>query len=192
MRLRNDRNAISITTALVAFLLVGCAIAAYARWAGCEAAEVKFGLITYACIAGPLFLAAALSTRGPYSKHKSFRATRPPYMEGKRVKRRLVAITWASLILALAIGLLGVLSVVLLLEWMGGAGRFGLLATAMILVGWVSGVYLSLFVLKALFVRLGWMTTEEAKSFPLRKGEWWPESWLEPDHEGKPNGHAGD
>jgi hypothetical protein len=185
MRLRNDRNAVSITTALVAFLLVGCMIAAYALWAGCEAVEVKGGLIVYACIAGPLFLAAAHSTFGPSAKHRSFRTTPPAYMEGRRVKRRLGVIYWASIILALGAGSLAAVSVFLLLQGMGGGGPFGLLAEALILLGFVTAVYLVLFFSKALFVRLDWMTPEEAKSFPLRKGEWWPESWLEPVDEGE-------
>jgi hypothetical protein len=148
VRLRNDKNGVSITTTLVAFLLVGCVVAAFALWAGCEAAVVKFGLIAYGCIAGPLFLAAALSAKVPSAKHKSFRATPPLYMEGRRVRRRLLAIAWASSILALAAGLLAAV-VVLTLMLRIGARHFVPFGRLVLAVSGAIAAYLTLFVLRA-------------------------------------------
>jgi hypothetical protein len=39
-------------------------------------------------------------------------------------------------------------------------------------------LYLTLFVIRAVSVKLGWMTLEESAPFPLRESKW-PDCWLE-------------
>ena len=187
---RAGTNSVSITASLVVFVLVGCLVAAGALWAGFEAAVVKFGLIAYLCIAGPLFLAAVLSAWMPSAKHRSFRPTPPPYMEGRRVKRRLLAISWASCILALAAALLTAVFVLSAIARMGAANRLVPFGRLLLCAAGGIAAYLTLFVLRPLFVSLGWMTPEEAKPFMQLRGGW-PESWLEPVDEGEPRKEPG-
>ena len=116
-------------------------------------------------------------------RHRSFRPTQPEYMRGKRVKRRLCILAYASSLLAVA-----VLFLTLVASWVivdnqigipagpPGARDLALLGTCLVLA--VAMGYLTYFALKRLFIRLGFLTLDEASFFPI-KGDW-PESWLEP------------
>lgn len=87
--MRRDRagNAVSPKTAALAFLLLGCGLGIAGLMAGFEPAVLKFGLIAYAAIGGPLLFAAVASNTG--ERQQSFLPSRPGLREGHRIKTRL-------------------------------------------------------------------------------------------------------
>ncbi len=180
MRERRGTGAVSITLSTLLFLIVGGVIAVCSMLAGMETSLVATNLIIYAFIAGPIFLAGALSHFEP-SKHRSFRATLS-YMEGKRIKPRLQLIRCIISMLALS----AMLSAVF--------GTFALACTErvperlffILLCGSaVAAYFLTIVVSKWFFVWRGWMTPDEARVI-LSRLDRLPDSCLEPAAEGKP------
>ena len=102
-------------------------------------------------------------------------------MEGKRLKRRLLWIACLSYPLALVTMGLTFAALVLLLARVRIAAR-GNIWEGPLCIGVCAGVgCLTLFLLKVLYVRLGWMTREESRPFPFQmQKDRWPDSWLEP------------
>ncbi len=178
-------------------MLLGCAIAVGGALAGFEAYVLKFALVVYVLLVGPLFAAAAFRKRTSPPRHRSFWPSSPFYMEGRRVKRRLRWITYPTYLIALAVALLTAGVVLFATPRMhqvpGGAlGRLlSVLWEVLSTLGSVLVAYcLMLLLLKILFVRLGWMTREEAKPFPWDMPmDGWPESWLEPIDEQESTKH---
>src|SRR3990172_3379691 len=168
MKLSRTSHAVSAATAAVAFALLGCGIALCGILAGVGAGVLKFFLVAYACVAGPLFFAAAMSSKSAPGKHRSFRPTPHPSMEGKRLKRRLLWIACLSYPLALVTMGLTFAALVLLLARVRIAAR-GNIWEGPLCIGVCAGVgCLTLFLLKVLYVRLGWMTREESRPFPFQ------------------------
>jgi hypothetical protein len=185
MQGRRRQNAVSARVVAVAFVLLGPAIAVAALLAEAEPYVLAFAVIAYVCIAGPIFLAAASTSGSPQEKHRSFRVTPPWHMEGKRVKRRLL---WSAYLGYLAGGL-GALAVMVLTVL--GIARLkpaeagvpgDRIWESLLIMGLPLGAYcLALLAARGVFVRLGWMTREEAQPFPFRmQTHRWPDSWLEP------------
>lgn len=114
-------------------------------------------------------------------RHRSFRLTQPEYMEGKRVKPRLRYLTYVSFLLILIVVFMCFLGSLLIEIHFGGppAGWAGVLNIGAIIVMLRLVVYLTIFILRRLFVWLDLMTLNEAKSFPPPRNGW-PENWLEP------------
>ncbi len=180
---RRGTNAVSLALSALLFLVMGGVIVVCSMLAGMEAALVKTGLILYAFIAGPIFLASALSSSMEPPKHRSFRATPPAHMEGKRVKPRLQLIKQG----VGAIALLAAFGAVVASIALGCSRRVpdGLLA--MLFCGIPVAAYVLIMLMsKWVFVRLGWMTEEEASAFFPGSGRL-PDSWLESENEGKPS-----
>ena len=176
-----------MTVAAVLFALVGCGIAVYAILLGVEPGTSRFALAAYACLAGPLFLAAAISRATARTGHRTGRVTPPPGMEGRRVKRRLFWIAQVSGLLTMAIMLLTAAAVVFAMHQAGPLARGKPWGSVLFFTVPVAVAYLTQFALKVLYLRLGWMTQEEAEPFPFRmKGNRWPDSWLEPIEEPEP------
>lgn len=179
MRLRGNNNAASVACAVVAFVLVGCAIAVGGILADFEAAVLKFGIVAYLFLAGPLFF-ALLSGGMTSSNQKSFRLTPPAYMEGKRVRPRLLLFGYARSLSGLA---------VLVLAYFGqiwAMCRFGVQPASppwqvvvFMTIPWAAA-YVTWIAFTSFSVKLGWLTPEEARTIHFRR---WPESWLEPADE---------
>lgn len=182
MKSQGNRNAVSGPTAAVLFTLLACAIAFCGALAGVEAAVLEFFLIAYVCIVLPLFLVGAMCSKAAPGKHRSFRVTPDRYMDGKRVRRRLQWIAAVSWLFGVAAAMLTYAGLLLASVRMGNPLRGKLWASLMVMGVSIAAGYLMYFLLKILYVRFGWMTREEARSFPfgMQKGRW-PESWLEPD-----------
>lgn len=182
---RRGQDAVSARALAVAFVLLGPAIAIAALLAEVEPYVLAFVLIAYVCIAGPIFLAAASTSGSALGKHRSFRITPPSHMEGKRVKRRLL---WSAYLGYVAGGLVALAVMVLTVLRIGHlkpaeAGVPGdRLWESLLIMGLPLGAYcVALLAAKAVFVRLGWMTRQEAQPFPFRmQTHRWPDSWLEP------------
>jgi len=182
MRLRRNDNAVSAACAIVAFLLMGCALAVFWLVAGFEVSVLKFVLIAYVCLAAPFLLLTPFAGLTGEVKHRSFRATPPAYMEGKRVKRRLF---W----LHTTCGMIAVIA---------AFGAWVCYAWAVVYSTWfwapdpwlivmffgipMLAFYAALFVSAVAAVWLGWATRREACEL-LRLGRRWPTSWLEPRDE---------
>jgi hypothetical protein len=177
MQLRGKNNAASVASAVVGFVLVGCLIGVGGVVAEFETEVLKFGLGAYVVIAGPLFL-AALSGPMTRSTHKSFRLAPPEYMKGKRVKPRLrrvfALISFGGFLSYLGAFVLAVAGVAFLGhdDWGGPVGVLLLLAIPITILA-ISHVLLTGF-----FVRLGWLTAEEASDFAWMAGRY-PPSFLE-------------
>jgi hypothetical protein len=103
-------------------------------------------------------------------------ATRP------RVKLRLRWVTYGIYVVSLVLMFLSVPLVILLVVTLRNAvdvlrGRW-LWEPVVSVVLPLTVCYVTLLLLKIVAVKRGWMTKEEARSFPLRKSQW-PDSWLE-------------
>ena len=115
------------------------------------------------------------------SKRESFRLARGPFMIGKRVKPRLRWLAYGSYTVALGVMYLSVVAVFFAMVPIGDVvftGIHGVWVTVLFIAVALCTFYATLFAFKAVFTRLGWMTQEEARSFPLRKSQW-PDSWYE-------------
>jgi hypothetical protein len=161
---------------------MGGVIAVCSVLAGMDATLIKTGLIMYAFMAGPIFLASAIGSSGDLGRHRSFRGTPPSYMEGKRVKPRLRLIRQG----VGAVALLAAFGAVAASIALGCSQRVpdGLLAVLFCGIP-VAAYILTVLVSQWGFVRLGWMTAEEASAFFPGSGRL-PDSWLEEVKEGKP------
>lgn len=177
MRLR-DNNAASATCTMIAIVLVGCMVAVFGVAADVEAEVLKFGLIAYLCLAGPLFF-ASFSGGTASTKHKSFRATPPAYMTGRRVKPRL----WWFATVCSSVSIAAMYGAFACIIW--AVCSFSFLSAR---DPWVPIVTFGIPLLAYLLahvavaftsVRLGWLTRSEAREL-LTKGRRWPETWLEP------------
>ena len=181
MRERRGVKAVSTGLSALLFSIMGGVIAVCSVLAGLEPAMVRTGLVIYAFIAGPIFLVGAISRFFEPSKHRSFRATLS-YMEGKRVKPRLQLISCITGVLALSTALGAFIGTIAL----GCTQRApGGLLTILLFGSPLAAYFLTVFVSKWVFVRLGWMTVEEASGF-LSGSRRPPDSWLESVDEGKP------
>jgi hypothetical protein len=114
------------------------------------------------------------------TRHMSFRLTPPPYMSGKRVKKRLRILAYIS---AVCMVTTCVLVLAALVEFvMTPAGAF-LRNSAWLCILLGLGlphitVRLICILLRLLYRKYGLMTREEAQDFPFCGR--WPDSWLEP------------
>jgi len=190
MAAARDQGAVSLATAAAAFVAVGCVIVVGAILADVEPYVLKFSLWAYVGIAAPLLIAAVVGKRTTKKGHRSFRLSPLPYMEGKRVKRRLLWIVnltyFVSFLLAIGVMVLtgtAILHFAPRIQHVPGR----VLWEPLLFIGPpLAGFFLALFVFKVVFVRLGWMTREEARPFPFRmRRHRWPDSWLEPIDEGE-------
>jgi hypothetical protein len=188
MQLREKNNAAPFAFMVVAFVVVGGLITIYGVVAGFESYVLKFGLIAYLLIAGPLFLASLLALVTT-SRHKSFWPTpQRSYQDGKRVKPRVrrVAMLFSFALLLLGLGsiVLCFVVVVFLKHEKANVPRF--VSTGILLL-FFYGIPIALQVagrilLTKLFVRLGWLTPAEARDFAwIVHG--YPPSCLEPFEE---------
>ena len=116
-----------------------------------------------------------------WQNHRSFALTKPEYMRGKRVKRRLLLVTYASyLIVIIAMFLLSIELFLVILGWGGfPGGLWGTILLVGVLLVPHLFTHLILIALKRPFLSLGFLTLDEAKSFPPGSLRCWPESWLE-------------
>lgn len=182
MRFRTSNNAATVGCTAAAFILTGCVIAGGGFLAGFETPVLKFVIAAYLFMTVPLFLASLLGGAGQ-SPHRSLRGTPPPYMQGKRVKRRLRVLSYVNALVVLATLTLTYFGQVWALSHFGyHADRRGLVFLVFTF-GPLVAAYLASTVFWSLSVRCGWMTPEEARSRRdrLRRGP--PKGWLEPDDE---------
>jgi hypothetical protein len=171
MQSSRRQSAVSLTASAVAFGLLGCAVVVCSLLAGVEPSVLGFGLVAFAFIAGPLFFAAAISRSTSPTGHRSFRLSPLPRVGGQRIKRRLLWIAYSSYLLGITVTFLALLAVIYTIP-----RRWQLAGYGVILV-----YPLTLHLLKTLYLRLGWMTEEEARPFPFdMRTDSWPASWLEP------------
>jgi hypothetical protein len=116
-------------------------------------------------------------------RHRSFRLTQPEYMRGKRMKWRLVFLTWLSSLLSIAVTVLSLFGCVTLRDFLAGAAAWpaalDVVAVCTSFVVAIFAGFLTYLGLKRLYVRKGLLSPEEARSFG-EKRHWPDESWLEP------------
>ena len=114
-------------------------------------------------------------------RHRSFVLTQPEYMKGKRVKPRLRYLAYASAFFVLVEVLACFIGSIILYANLGRplGGWVGVVISVAILLVLRLIAHLTFFILRKLFVRLDFMTPDEAQSFPPPRNGW-PESWLEP------------
>ena len=179
MRFRGSNNAASVGCTATAFVAAGCAIAVWAVLAKLEAPVIKLGIVAYLFMTVPLFLASLVGgTSRP--KHKSFRATPPAYMAGKRVKRRLRLIASANSLIFVTTLTLTFVGQLWALSRFGHAPDRSVLVSLVFMMGPLAAAYLASTIFWTLSARCGWLTPEEARSRRDRPRRGWPEAWLEP------------
>ena len=171
MRFRANNNAASAGCSIVAFLVGGCGVAAVGVLAGFEAYVLKAGVIAYLFMAVPLFLASLFAgLTGP--GHKSSRGTPPASMEGKRVKRRLLRLWRIASLSSMGALLLTFFGELWALHRFGYRPDRAGLVLLVVVVGPLAACGMTWAAFKFLFVKFGWLTPEEARSWrdiPLEK-----------------------
>ena len=113
-----------------------------------------------------------------HERHRTFALTPPDHSRGRRVKPRLLYVTWGYTVTMLSAA---VATWLLLIQLFCVFQDWGVCEDILIGASWGTVLLVGLgtvIALKRLFVRFGLLTREEANSFPPVRG--WPESWLEP------------
>ena len=184
MQVQGNKTA-SVPTLLVGFGFPPCVLLILGWRMGFAVHDLKFGLLAYLCLVGPIFLAALGSTVNPTRRDRSFQLTpeSPASMQDMRVKPRL---KWLSFVGG-GVSVLTFLSVFVAVIWCGAQFEWMSSHEWAFAVFPIAGYFLSAIVFALACVQFNWMSWQESKEYLIRttrrKQQPWPESWLEPDEE---------
>jgi len=174
MRERRRTNAVSIGLSALLFSIMGCLIGVGSILAGFEPAMVKTGLVIYAFIAGPIFLAGAVERLTDLSDQENLRAKLHVDLGRKCVKPHVGSIGRRTYLAALLAMFVAAGAVATLIR--NGLIPGGPIVKWLVVYGAAAAAYFVVVsALKRRYVRLGVLSPDEAESFPS-----WSRRWTEP------------